>query len=222
MVNSFIFSKEHLIVLLLFSVFIYICPKLTKNLLPYSYVVEKIICGLIILEIVFEQVCLVSMGGYNVSTSLPIDISRFTAYICIAILFFKQYQLFNVFFSWSIICAIGEIIFFKHIPYRFPNVLYFFSIFSKCILIYANIYLLEVRKFKVNNSAIKDNLLMCLVYFSFIFLLNKFTSLHYPYSFSSENIISIILFIILTTLIYVPMFISNSDNDKYKLKSKNK
>ena len=81
-----------------------------------------------ILEIVFEQVSLLSMGGYSVSTSLPIDICRFTSYICIAILLFKQYQLFNVFFSWSIVCAIGEIIFFKSIPYRFPNVLYVFSV----------------------------------------------------------------------------------------------
>ena len=89
MANTFIFSKEHLIILLLFSVFLYFCPRLTKNLLPYSYIVEKIICGLIVLEIVFEQVSIASMGGYNVATCLPIGISRFTAYICIAILIFK-------------------------------------------------------------------------------------------------------------------------------------
>lgn len=222
MVNSFIFSNEHLIILLIFSFFIYICPKLTNHLLPYSYIVEKIICGLMILEIVFEQVSLLSMGGYSVSTSLPIDICRFTSYICIAILLFKQYQLFNVFFSWSIVCAIGEIIFFKSIPYRFPNVLYVFSVFSKCLIIYANIYLIDVRKFKVNSSAIKDNFLMCLTYFPFIFLLNKLTSSHYPYVFSNENIISIILFIILTTLMYVPTLISSKENNSYKLKSKNK
>ncbi len=222
MVNNFIFSNEHLIILLLFSLFIYICPKLTNHLLPYSYIIEKIICGLIILEIVFEQVSLLSMGGYSVSTSLPIDICRFTSYICIAILFFKQYQLFNVFFSWSIVCTIGEIIFFETIPYRFPNILYFYSIFSKCLILYANIYLIDVRKFKVSNSAIKDNLLMCLTYFPFIFLLNKLTSSHYPYIFSSESIISIILFTILTSLMYIPVFISNNDNNKYKLKSKNK
>jgi len=75
MANTFLFSKEHLIMLLIFAIFIYFCPKLTKNLLPYSYIVEKIICGLIILEIVFEQVSMVSMGNYNVLSSLPIGIS---------------------------------------------------------------------------------------------------------------------------------------------------
>lgn len=222
MANTFLFSKEHLIILLLFSIFLYFCPRLTKNLLPYSYIVEKIICGLIILEIVFEQVSIASMGSYNVATSLPIGISRFTAYICIAILFFKQYQLFNVFFSWSIVCAIGEIIFFEHISYRFPNVLYFLSIFSKCLLIYANVYLLEVRKFKISKSAIRDNLLMCLVYFSFIILLNILTTSHYAYSFYTEGLASIFIFVILTTLIYVPVFIFTRDKDEYKLKNKNK
>ena len=222
MANTFIFSKEHLIILLLFSVFLYFCPKLTKNLLPYSYIVEKIICGLIILEIVFEQVSIASMGGYNVATCLPIGISRFAAYICIAILFFKKYHLFNVFFSWSIVCSVGDIIFFEHIPYRFPNILYFLFIFSKCLLIYANVYMIEVRKFKVSKSALKDNFIMCIIYFSFIILLNILTSSHYAYSFSTESLISILIFIIITSLIYIPIFIFDRDKDEYRLKNKNK
>ena len=97
MENTFLFSNTHLIMLLIFSVFLYLCPKLTKHLLPYSYIVEKIICILIILEITFEQFSYISMGSYDVYTCLPIRISRFTSYICIAILFFKNYQLFNIF-----------------------------------------------------------------------------------------------------------------------------
>ena len=53
MENTFLFSNDHLIMLLIFSVFLYLCPKLTKHLLPYSYIVEKVICILIILEITF-------------------------------------------------------------------------------------------------------------------------------------------------------------------------
>ena len=216
--NAFIFSKEHLIILLFFALFMYFCPKLTKNLLPYSYIVEKIICGLIILEIVFEQVSIISMGGYNALTSLPIGVSRFCAYICIAILFFKQYQLFNVFFSWSLVCSIGEIIFFKSIPYRFPNILYFLFIFSKALLIYANVYMVEVRKFKINKSAIKDNLIMCIVYFSSIILLNTITHANYSYSFSNFNLLSILIFIIVTTIVYIPIIISDRDNFNFKFK----
>lgn len=218
MENVFIFSKEHLIILLVFSIFMYICPRLTKNLLPYSYIVEKIICGLIILEIVFEQVSIVSMGGYNVLTSLPISASRFCAYICIAILFFKQYQLFNVFFSWSLVCSIGEIIFFQNIPYRFPNILHFLFIFSKVILIYANVYMVEVRKFKIGKSAIKDNLIICFIYFTSIFILNKFTNASYYYSFSNINYFSIISFTFLTTIIYIPILVFDRDNFNFKVK----
>ena len=218
MTNTFLFSKEHLIILFTFAIFVYYCPKLTKNLLPYSYIAEKIICGLIILEIVFEQVSIVSMGSYNVLHSLPIEISRFCAYICIAILFFKQYQLFNVFFSWSLVCSIGEIIFFKDMQYRFPNILYFLFIFSKFLLIYANVYMVEVRKFKINKNAIRDNLIMCTVYFSFIILLNNLTYANYNYSFSSSNLISIFIFMSITTIIYIPIIIYDKDNFNFKFK----
>ncbi|WP_042272183.1 TMEM164 family acyltransferase [[Clostridium] dakarense] len=216
--NTFFFSKEHLIVLLIFAIFLYFCPRLTRNLLPYSYIVEKIICGLIILEIVFEQVSIVSMGSYDVFTSLPIGLSRFCAYICIAILFFKQYQLFNIFFSWSIVCAVGELIFFPDLGYRFPNILYYLDIFAKFILIYANVYLMEVRKFKVSNTAIKENLMMCVAYFSFIFILNTITASHYSYSFSNFNILSILIFMLVTTIVYIPSLIFDNNDKIYKLK----
>lgn len=222
MINMFLFSKEHLTILLIFSVFLCICPKLTKNLLPYSYLVEKILCFFILLEIFLEQCYILSMGDYNVLTSLPIGMSRFTAYMCIAILFFKQYQLFNVFFSWSFVCSIGELIFFNDIPYRFPNFAHILYILSKCLLVYANVYIVEVRKFKINKSAIKDNLFMCLIYFSFIYLLNNFTSANYCYSFSNHNISSIFIFTVITTLIYIPSLISNNDDFGFKIKKRSK
>ena len=187
MVNTFIFSKDHLTVLFFFALFLYFSPKLTKNLLPYSYIVEKIICLMILLEIVLEQAFVFSVDNYSALNSLPIDICRFTEYICIAILFFKQYQLFNIYFSWSLVCSIGNLIFFKYIPYNFPNFLYLAYIFSNSLLLYANVYMVQVRKFKLNKQAIKDNLIMCVIYFSFIFLLNKFIGSEYTYSFSSCN-----------------------------------
>lgn len=222
MANTFLFSKEHLVILLLFSVFLYFCPKLTKNLLPYSYLVEKIICSLIVLEILLEQASLMSMNQYDVLSSLPIGISRFTAYICIFILIFKQYQLFNVFFSWSLVSAIGDLIFFKDMGCRFPNFIYFLYIASKCLLIYANVYMCEVRKFKISNSAIKDNLIMCLLYFSFILLLNYLNSASYYYSFSSYNLFSIIIFAIITTAVYIPNFLSHKDNLTFNYKKRSK
>ena len=72
MENTFLFSNTHLIMLLIFSVFLYLCPKLTKHLLPYSYIVEKIICILIILEITFEQFSYISMGRYDILSKLRI------------------------------------------------------------------------------------------------------------------------------------------------------
>lgn len=220
--NTFLFSKEHLVILLIFVVFLYIVPRFTKNLLPYSYLVEKIICSLIILEIFLEQATLMSMNKYNVLESLPIGIGSFTAYICICILFFRQYQLFNVFFSWSLVSALGDLIFFKDMGCRFPNFIYFLYISSKFLLIYANVYMCEVRKFKISNSAVKDNLVMCLVYFSFIFLLNKFSPAHYYYSFSTYSIISIIIFIFLTTIIYIPYLISNNNINMKFIKKRSK
>lgn len=214
--GDFIFSKEHLTILLLFSIFLYVCPKLTKNLLPYSYIVEKVICALIILEIVSEQVSLISMGGYDTLNSLPIGPGRFCSYICIAILYFKRYQLFNVFFSWSLVCSIGEIIFFKSIPYRFPNILYFLLIFSKMILVYANVYLIEVRKFKVSSSAIKYNLITCIIYFSFLFFLNIFTNFNFNRDFSNFNILNIIVFIISTNIVYIPVLLFDKFNFNIK------
>ena len=222
MIDMFLFSKEHLTILLIFLVFLYICPKLTKNLLPYSYLIEKIICLFILLEIILEQTYILSMGDYNVLTSLPIDMGRFTAYMCIAILFFKNYQLFNVFFSWSLVSSIGELIFFKDIYYRFPDFTHVLYILSKCLLVYANVYMIEVRKFKINRFAIKDNLFMCLIYFSFIYILNNFTSANYCYSFSNYNISSIFIFAIITTIIYIPGLISNNDDFRFKIKRRSK
>lgn len=213
--NTFLFSKDHLVILLVFATFLYFAPRLTKNLLPYSYLVEKIICALLLLEIILEQATLFSMNNYNVFDSLPIGIGSFTSYLCISILFFKQYQLFNIFFSWSLVSSIGDLIFFKNMGCRFPNFIYFLYIFSKFLIIYANVYMCEVRKFKVSNSAIKDNLIMCFIYFSFIFLLNKFSYAHYYYSFSTYSLFSILIFIFATTVLYIPYICSNN-KDKIK------
>lgn len=213
--NTFLFSKEHLVILLVFATFLYFAPKLTRNLLPYSYLVEKIICVLLLLEIILEQATLVSMNNYNVLESLPIGIGSFTAYLCISILFFKQYQLFNIFFSWSLVGAIGDLIFFKNMGCRFPNFVYFLYISSKFLIIYANVYMCEVRKFNISNSAIKDNFIMCFIYFSFIYLLNRFSYANYYYSFSTYSFLSIFLFIFLTTILYIPYILSNK-KDKIK------
>lgn len=220
MTNTFLFSKEHLAILLIFAIYLYIVPKLTRNLLPYSYLVEKIICGLIALEIVLEQATLMSLDQYNVLESLPISIGSVTAYICICILLFKQYQLFNVFFSWSLVSTIGDLIFFKDMGCRFPNFIYFLYIGSKFLLIYANVYMCEVRKFKISNSAIKDNLIMCLIYFSFILLLNTFSQANYYYTFATYNVFSILIFVLLTTLIYIPYLFSNNNIRFIKKRSK--
>ncbi|WP_456300081.1 TMEM164 family acyltransferase [Romboutsia weinsteinii] len=223
MVHTFLFSKAHLIVLLILALFLYFCPRLTKNLLPYSYMIEKILCLLIFLEIFFEQASIMYLGDYNTLTSLPISISRFSAYMCIAILFFKQYQLFNVFFSWGLVSAIGELIFFEELPYVFPSTEHIFYIASKFFLIYAVVYMCEVRKFKVNKYAIKDNLLMCTLYFSFIFLLDSLTTANYTYSFSSNNIASIFIFVGITTIMYIPSLIFNKDDyDKFNFSFKKK
>lgn len=215
MVNTFLFSKDHLIVLFLFALFLYFCPKLTKNLLPYSYIVEKIICMLIILEIILEQAFLLSSGSYSPLSSLPIDICRFSGYICIAILFFKQYQLFNIYFSWSLVSSISNLIFFKAIPYDFPNFLHLAYIFSNILILYTNVYMVQVRKFKINKHAIKDNLITCLTYFSFIILLNILLNAHYAYSFDSYSLISIIIFTALTTSIYIPYYFFKSDESSF-------
>ncbi|MEG0844157.1 MAG: YwaF family protein [Romboutsia sp.] len=212
MAETFFFSTDHLIVLVFFSLFLCICPKLTKNLLPYSHLVEKVICVLIVSEIVLEQLTLITMKQYDVLSSLPIGVSRFAAYMCILILIFKQSQLYNVFYSWTLVSCIGELIFFKDMGCRFPNFIYFLYIGSKCLLIYANVYMSEVRKFRISKFAIRDNIIMCLLYFSFIVLLNILTKAHYDYSFSTYNILSIFIFMILTTIIYIPSYLSDKDD----------
>ena len=217
--SNFIFSNNHLIILLIFALFLYFSPKLTKNLLPYSHLVEKLICILIILGLVLEQCFLIYTHQYSVLNTLPIDIIRFTEYICIAILFFKQYQLFNIYFSWSLVCSIGELIFFPNLVYRYPNILYYLFFFSKCILFYSVVYLTEVRKFNINKNALKDNLIFCIIYFSFMYLLNKFTNSNYPYCFSSHNLSSSIIFLLITTIIYIPILFIN---EELKFNSKRK
>lgn len=219
MENTFLFSKTHLIMLLIFSLFLYLCPKLTKHLLPYSYIVEKLICILIILEITFEQFSHISMGSYDIYTCLPIQIYRLTSYICISILFFKNYQLFNIYFSWSLVCSIGGMIFFPNLGYRYPNILYYLFFFANCILFYTTVYLTEVRKFKINKDSLIDNFVFCILYFLFIYLLNTFTDSHYPYSFSNHNIVSAFIFILITTIVYISVLFFN---DEFKFKFKNR
>ena len=196
MENTFLFSNDHLIMLLIFSVFLYLCPKLTKHLLPYSYIVEKVICILIILEITFEQFSYISMGSYDVYTCLPIRIYRFAS---------------NIFFSWSLVCSIGGMIFFPNLGYRYPNILYYLFFFSNCILVYTTVYLTEVRKFSINKYALRDNFNFCILYFSFIYFLNTFTNANYPYSFSSYSLLSAILFTLITTIIYIPILFFNRE-----------
>ena len=219
---NFIFSTSHLIILFFVALYLFILPKLTKNLLPYSYLIEKIICMTFIFEIILEQICLISIGTYNTLNTLPISITRVTTYICIAIFFFKKYHLFNVFFSWSIICSIGDLIFFKSIPFEFPHILYFFYIASRLLLLYSLVYLVSVRKFKITSSALIDNLKACLLFFLFIFLLNTFTNATYDYSFSNNNIYSIIIFAIVSSLTYIPAYFNDRDSFEINFRKKNK
>lgn len=222
MINLFLFSKNHLILLLLFSAFLYISPRLTKNLLPHSYFVEKIICLLLIFEVILEQIAIYHYGDYNVLYSLPIEISKFTAYICLLILLCKQYQLFNIFFSWSLVCSIGELILIKNLPYECNAFFSFLYLISKCLLIYSNVYMIEVRKFRINKYAIRDNFIMCAIYFSFIILLNNLTLAHYPYAFLKYDISSIFIFIFLTTVIYIPLITFKKENSNFKSNKRGK
>lgn len=220
--SSFIFSNEHLMILFFVAIFLFLLPKLTKNLLPYSYLIEKIICISFIFEIILEQICLVSLGNYSVLYALPISITRITTYICIAILAFKKYHLFNIFFSWSIVCAIGDLIFFRDMYVDFPHILYFFYIASRLLLLYSLVYLVGVRKFRVNSTCLKDNFKACTLFFLFIFSLNTFTNANYSYSFSNHNLYSIFLFMIISSLIYLPIILNNRDNININFKRKNK
>lgn len=220
--SIFVFSTAHLVILLFVALYLFFLPQLTKNLLPYSYLIEKIICITFIFEIILEQICLVSIGSYSVLSTLPISITRVTTYIGIAILLFKKYHLFNIFFSWGIICSIGDLIFFKEMPFEFPHVLYFFYISSRLLILYCVVYLISVRKFKVTSSAIIENLKGCFIFFLFIFFLNTFTNATYDYSFSNNNIYSMIIFTIVSSLIYIPAFFSDRSNIEFKLRRKNK
>ncbi|MGL5506848.1 MAG: hypothetical protein ACRDB0_02980 [Paraclostridium sp.] len=219
---NFIFSTSHLIILFFVALYLFALPKLTKNLLPYSYLIEKIICISFIFEILLEQICLLSIGSYSVLNTLPISITRVTTYICIAILLFKKYHLFNVFFSWSIICSVGDLIFFKEMPFEFPHILYFFYIASRLLLLYSVVYLVSVRKFKITSSALFDNLKACALFFAFTFLLNTFTNATYDYSFSNHNIYSIVIFAIASSLTYIPALFNDRDSIEFKFRKKNK
>lgn len=219
---NFVFSNQHLTILLFVAIFLFLLPKLTKNLLPYSYLVEKIICLSFAFMLTLEQICLVSLGSYNVLYTLPISITSITIYICIAILLFKKYHLFNVFFSWSIVCSIGDLIFFKDLYFEFPHILYFFYIASRLLLLYSLVYLIGVRKFYVNSKCIIENIKACSLFFLFTFSLNTFTNAHYSYSFSNDNLYSMFLFTLATSLIYIPTLIKDNNSLDFKFKRKNK
>ena len=196
------FSFNHLFLLVIFIIFLYTCLKITKNLLPYSYTIEKVICAFFIFEIVFEQVYLIYMGGFSFLSSLPISISNVTSIMCISILYFKNYQWFDLFFSWSLICAFGEIVFFEHIPFNYPDTLYFLSLASKCMLLFANIYLVEVKKLRFQTIPYKKNIRYSLMYFAFILVINTITNANYTYFLSNTNPLSVFIFIGATSLIY--------------------
>lgn len=203
------FSNNHLVVIFLFAIFLLICPKLIKNILPYSYLVEKILTFLIIFNVVFDQMIKYFSREYNVCISMPIGISFIVMYLAIAIFVFKKYHLFNVFFSWSIVSTIGDLWFFRDPNTTFLSIESTVFLLSKCLIIYCLIYLMEVRKFKISDSAVKDNLLACLLYFPFILALNVLTSADYPYAFFNYNIISALIFTIISSFIYIPVAISD-------------
>ncbi|MGG5402866.1 YwaF family protein [Clostridioides difficile] len=222
MFKIFLFSSEQFVSLFIFGLFLYYCPKLTKNILPYSYTVEKIICTLLVIIMALEQLLLISSGNYSTLNSLPIGINYICIYLCIAILIFKQYHLFNIFFSWSLVCSVGELIFSKNLGYEFPSLIYFIFILSKCLIIYADIYMVDVRKFKVNRYALRDNLAICFIYFSFIFLLNTFTNSRYYYGFLSYSTTAIFTFIFVTSIMYIPALLFNRDTFILEKKKKSK
>lgn len=202
------FTSDQILIILLFGLFVYICPKFIKNMLPYSYVIEKIIIGLMILLIIINQSIKIDPHFRNISNTLPIDMNSIVMLICLAILLFKRYHLFNVFFSWSIVSTLGELYFIKNLDITIMSSESVAFLVSKCIIFYALIYMLEIRKFKINSYAIKDNLIACAMYFGVIFLINKLTLAVYSYAFFNYTVISAFIFTIITSSIYVPFAIN--------------
>ena len=202
MSNDFLFSFDHLIFIIIFIVFLYSCPKITKHALPYSYLIEKFICILLILEIVFEQYYLLSYDKYNFHNSLPISIGDLTCYMCIGILYFKNYSWFSTFFELAIVCSVGEILFFKNFPFDYPDIMYSAFLFSRCLLLFSVIYLVEVKKFKIQSNPVKPLLLISSMYFIFVLILNKITNSTYTYFLFSHNPISFVIFVCAVILIY--------------------
>lgn len=206
------FSPTHLYILLFIAVFFYFVPILTKNLLPHVYMVEKIIAFIFIGELILSQLFFIGIGRYDVNLHLPIGIGRIVTYLFILILLFKQYHLFNIAFTWGIISCIGSFIFPDMSQFNFPHFTNIASIFYHCLIIYTLLYLAEVRKFKVNEHAVKDNLIACTLYFSIILIINIICKTNYGYLITPTldfiyisgplyTISFITLFIGLTTLI---------------------
>jgi hypothetical integral membrane protein (TIGR02206 family) len=210
------FSGNHLVVIFLFALFLLFCPKLIKNMLPYSYFIENILSVLLIFSVVLDQMVKTFSKEYSVGTSMPIETSFIVVYLAFAIFIFKKYHLFNVFFSWSIVSTFGEIWFFRDPDTTFFSIESGLFLFTKCLIIYCLIYMTEVRKFKINSSAVKDNLIACTLYFPLLFILNKLTNSNYPYAFLNYNAISILIFCIVTSIIYIPVAI----NDELNLKGR--
>ncbi|WP_051365916.1 hypothetical protein [Metaclostridioides mangenotii] len=92
------FSGNHLVVIFLFALFLLFCPKLIKNMLPYSYFIEKILSVLLISSVVLDQMVKTFSKEYSVGASMPIGISFIVVYLAFAIFILKKYHLFNVFF----------------------------------------------------------------------------------------------------------------------------
>ena len=220
------FSPTHLYILLFIAAFLYFVPILTKNILPHAYIVEKIIALLFIGDLILNQLFFIGIGRYDVNINLPIGIGRIVTYIFIIMLLFRQYHLFNVAFSWGIISSVASFVFPDINQFNFPHFIHFSSILYHCLIIYTLLYLIEVRKFRINEYAIKDNIIACLLYFSVILILNIICKTNYGYLIKSTlnfiyvsgplyTISFITLFVGLTTLISI-QFMPNNKKRYYE------
>ena len=197
------FSPEHLYILLFIVVFLYFVPILTKNLLPHAYMVEKVIAFIFIGDLILNQLFFIWIGRYDVNLHLPIGIGRIVTYLFIIILLFKQYHLFNIAFSWGIISCVGSFIFPDMGQFNFPHFTNISSIIYHCLIIYTLLYLAEVRKFKINEYALKDNLIACTLYFSIILVINLICKTNYGYLIKST-----LDFIYISGPVYTTSFIA--------------
>jgi hypothetical integral membrane protein (TIGR02206 family) len=172
------FSSLHIVILVTICAIILSIIIFKKNLRSKNDFYRYLIA---IISLVLEcsyLVWVVSVGKWNIKTSLPLELCEITLILCIIMLIGKSYRLFKVTYSWGFIGSSLALLF-PNLHVSYHHFTFWAFMLTHSLTIISLVFMMSIENYKPTRKSIWVSFIITNIYMLFITTINYFLGSNY-------------------------------------------